>query len=356
MVAIAGVVSIHVLIAVYNRADFQGGGVWWLTNIWNAAARPAIPLFIMLSGFLLLPKKESNKVIFNRIIYRLFIPLLAFSALSRIWDDGNISFQKFNPSLIISSVFEGNVGIFYFLIIMIGLYALLPIIRKVFIPLSRKRQFLVSTIVILLSMVISLWEYTSGHFFLNNMFVMWLPYLGFFLMGHVLAKVRINHYQRLIYLAMLSLMIVFNTIMGNQYLTQVTAGNNSLFPSGALSQYYDFFLSPNVVIMSLSLYILLFQFNYSAIKKSTLVTTVVRQIASASLGIYLLHLFVNTFLEKYLKFSANLTQLPLILYLIIKFLLVMIGSYGLTLFFRRIPILSQMIGERVSGGHKRKRV
>jgi surface polysaccharide O-acyltransferase-like enzyme len=336
VIAIIGVVSIHVLIAVYDRADFRGGGVWWITNIWNSLSRPAIPLFIMLSGSLLIDKKEQGEALRKRIVNRLAIPLISFTVFFKL-----INGENLNPWLLFSSLIKVNVGILYFLTIVLGLYIFLPLIRKGFLPLKLKQQFFIAMMFILGAMGIVLIEYYLKFFFLNNLFLMWIPYLGFFLIGHVLSKVKFNLFQKLITFFAYLMTVVATILLSNHYLSQSTT--SELFPVGALSPYYDFHLSPNLVIMSLTLFVLLFQFNYKIIQKSSLLKSIIQEISKASFGIYLLHLFVITALEKYLRFSVDFVQLPLLLFLLIKFFLVLIGSYGLTIVFKKTPILKNMV-------------
>src|SRR5258708_8317398 len=75
-IAILGALSIHIVQPVYSRFDFLGGITWWVTDFWNAFSRMSIPLFIMLSGYLLLGRQESVKKGIWRTIHIVSIPLL----------------------------------------------------------------------------------------------------------------------------------------------------------------------------------------------------------------------------------------------------------------------------------------
>jgi probable poly-beta-1,6-N-acetyl-D-glucosamine export protein len=343
--AILGVVSIHILIAVYHRADFLGGKIWWVTNLLNTLFRPAIPLFVMLSGYLLIPKMESIKKLLDRIIYRLGVPLLSFMLIFKFWNGGHLSFFNLKYSRLFFSLINVNVDILYYLIIAIGLYAVLPLIRKKFLPLNQHRQLLASLVFILIGIGLVGVEYYYQNFFLYSIFLYWLPYLGFFLMGHVLAKYKLDRPKKIIVFALYLAAFVATSLLNYQYLAQINS-NNYLSPPGALSPYFDFHLSPNQVVLSLTLYLLLFQFSFKNLTKYPLVMKFIQKISKASFGIYLLHLLVIAVLEKYLEFSVDSAILPLLPFLCLKFAIVLALAYGLTLIFKKTPGLKRMIGEK----------
>ncbi|MDH7564825.1 MAG: acyltransferase family protein [Candidatus Bathyarchaeota archaeon] len=61
----------------------EGVTLWWTTNIYDSIARPAVPLFVMLSGALLLqPAKlgEPLRVFFKKRLNRIGLPFLFWGA------------------------------------------------------------------------------------------------------------------------------------------------------------------------------------------------------------------------------------------------------------------------------------
>jgi len=76
VIAIVAVVIIHTANAVYTRLDFFGGFTWWIAIILDSLSRISIPLFIMLSGYLMLGKNETLEKTFKRINLKILIPLI----------------------------------------------------------------------------------------------------------------------------------------------------------------------------------------------------------------------------------------------------------------------------------------
>src|SRR5689334_9684312 len=86
VLAIFGVVGIHVLTPIYARPDFFGGKFWWITFLLNCLFRASVPLFIMLSGYLVLAKPVTVKENLQRVWKRLLIPLISFYTLIHLFN------------------------------------------------------------------------------------------------------------------------------------------------------------------------------------------------------------------------------------------------------------------------------
>ena len=86
-VAIIGVVTIHVFTEVVNGPKVFQTPFWWFANFVDSAARVAVPLFVMLSGYLLLhgEKKYSALEFLKRRLSKIGIPLLIWPLLFYAW-------------------------------------------------------------------------------------------------------------------------------------------------------------------------------------------------------------------------------------------------------------------------------
>src|SRR5690242_18537661 len=87
VLAIIGVVVIHITNAVYTRPDFFGGTMWWITIILDSLTRISIPLFLLISGYLILRKDESFQENLKRIFFRIGIPFILW-LLFYLWYGG----------------------------------------------------------------------------------------------------------------------------------------------------------------------------------------------------------------------------------------------------------------------------
>ena len=82
-----------VMIHVCARLVYQWGkipDVSWIVNIaYDAAARCSVPLFFMISGYLLLSKSESLKDFFYKRALKVLVPFLAWSLIYALWSCRN---------------------------------------------------------------------------------------------------------------------------------------------------------------------------------------------------------------------------------------------------------------------------
>lgn len=337
VLAIIGVVIIHTANAVYGRPDFFGGISWWFAIILNSISRASIPLFIMVSGYFILAKHEDFKKTLIRTINRIGIPLIFWFLIYTIWNFGNPTFEYFNFSLIYK-FFTVNVFYLYFFIILIGLYLASPLLKRV---LKAKIQKPVVTFSFLAG--------GCAYFLLQYLLylctpayslIYWIPFTGFFIAGFTLGK--FNKYKPLfsiLYISGLALTI------GGSYLYYLYTfqGNNIFNSHGCLAFYADSFLSINVVMMAVGAYALLMNFEFSKIIKGRL-KKLIFSIARASLGIYILHIFILDILDSKLKLFDPIS--PAWLYIIVKFFVIFTLAYLLTLILTRIPILKRTLGEK----------
>jgi len=162
--AAAGVVLIHTLDSIYDRPDFFGGQVWWLTHFLSGFLRVCVPLFIMLSGYLNLGKQRNFQENWQKIITRVLIPLGSFLTIYITYD----FFTKRLPFVGLGNVFSifwnrfnlNTNSPLYFLIILFFVYLLHPFFDYI-IAQNKKvfRRFLLFSF--LIAIMINLAKYTT---------------------------------------------------------------------------------------------------------------------------------------------------------------------------------------------------
>jgi len=156
---------------------------WWTENIYNSLARPCIPLFVMLSGSLLLqPSKiEPLGEFFRKRFNRIGLPFLFWGTAYFAWRF-LVNHEALSSSSILQGILTGPYYHFWFLYALVGLYLITPILRVIVAYADRKTLgyfillwFLGVAIVPLLSL--------SGTYSLDgNVFVI-LGWIGYYLLG-----------------------------------------------------------------------------------------------------------------------------------------------------------------------------
>lgn len=146
-----------------------------MCSLYNSLIHTGVPLFVMLSGALLLGKDERTSVFFKKRINRLIIPFITWSivvyGLFAIIDNG-AKYSLWNG--IYRFLTSGVYGIYWYIYLIIGLYLLTPALREV---KSRYLTYIIAVIYI----VDALWPdfKICSRFASEN-----LIYLSYFLLGY----------------------------------------------------------------------------------------------------------------------------------------------------------------------------
>jgi surface polysaccharide O-acyltransferase-like enzyme len=135
------VVIIHVCAAIPMQGKDYDSSVWWTGNIWCSLGRPAVPIFVMLSGFLLLSRTYPLGEFFRRRFTRVVIPALFWFGVYGIYNhfgpNGPETFGQFVRQVIVGPVHYH----LWFLYLIIGLYITYPVIAP-FVRQASEREFL----------------------------------------------------------------------------------------------------------------------------------------------------------------------------------------------------------------------
>jgi len=244
--AIYGVVLIHSCGASFYQFGKLSVLSWLQSVILDAFVRCAVPLFVMLSGALILVGNGTQKSCNNELhqiprrLTRVLLPLLIWSAVYlihvvRSGGEGRLASIFFQPAMYH----------LWFVYMIVGIYILLPVSSAIF---SKFRQSVALQIyfVIIWFSITALPVYWDIKFFsllqLNSLF----GYGGYFLIGAFLAARNVIPFSTLAWV-MVFLANVAVTIFLTWYLSE-----NESSPVETAFLYF----SPNVVFASLAAFVI----------------------------------------------------------------------------------------------------
>jgi len=105
VLGIFAVIIIHVTAPVYNVSHEVGEAGWWFSNVFNSISRFSVPLFVMISGAVLLDKSIKLNEFYRKRSLRLLPPIL-------FWTLFYIGFRLYNGEEIKNILFllarDGN--------------------------------------------------------------------------------------------------------------------------------------------------------------------------------------------------------------------------------------------------------
>ncbi|NLI20158.1 MAG: acyltransferase family protein [Clostridiales bacterium] len=122
----------HTNSLVFEKLN-PSNATWWLSVAWYYLSKIAVPLFVMVSGACLLPRRDSYRRAFGRFL-RVLLVLVLFSYayyLVNLWET-NWTWQKALdlPGFLLGIWGDRITDSFWYLYFYLGLMAMLPILQR----------------------------------------------------------------------------------------------------------------------------------------------------------------------------------------------------------------------------------
>lgn len=347
-IAIILVVIIHVFSEYVNSPKNFLDSSWWIANFINSASRMAVPLFVMLSGMLILHQDKSYTIttFLKKRVSKIGLPLLIWPILYFLWrlwlNNKEFSFSSVMHDYLSLSIYYH----LYYLYIIAGLYLLTPLFKTFLSAATKETARYIIILTFLFSLSISLMKFFA-HIGPNfaTIFTVFLPYIPYYLAGDYLRHIRLSKVQTYWALGgLISLSIL--TALGT-YWHMESVGWNSI---NTVSQYkfdryfYDY-LSITVIPMTILGYLLIQTLSEKTLLlKKLFPHLVIRQLAVSSFGIFLIHPFLLEFSNRILKFSSSTIPVPVWIFLFIKTITILLISYLIVTLCRKIPVIKLIFG------------
>lgn len=327
--AILMVVTIHCTSA--GLVLTPGVPNWWAALAWGSLVRPAVPLFFMCSGALMLCRDITPRRLLTHNLPRILCAMFAWAFLYRVFAllPGGLTLAELWDALKRTLLFQHEFH-FYYLHILLLVYAFLPIVR-VFVRSAAKKELEYALGVwfvtgILFPLLRTLWPF-SLIAPISTRWVMSMAYsaIGYALLGHYLRQFGSAIPRRWYVLAWAAGLAV-------------TAGGCAVtsLQGGALNELFLEGMSPGPMLMSAGIFGLLL----SSKTWPKPVVQLTDRLARASFCIYLCHVFFLRVLQR-VGFTSAVS--PTILTIPASTLLVLAGSYLTWELLHRIPVVNRYL-------------
>ncbi len=329
ILAALAVVTIHVSAGVVTDNAQEYKTPWMAGNFFETISRWAVPMFVMISGALMLSstKEISTAAFLKKKLAKILIPLTAFSIIYYANEvrKGEITYSI--SDFIKRFATDDIMYHLWFLYMIAGLYLITPLL-KILIQNAKRKDIEYFIVLWLFASVLSKWlEYFVGYSFKIELFFV-THYIGYFVLGYYLFTYDFHkEWRTFMYIGGI---IGFITTFFMTY-------HESLKIDEPLEQFWYDEHSPNVLLMAVALFILF---------KSTKIGQVRlpwfgNVISQASFGIYLIHIFVMQIL--YEKFDFVWFNLHPIIGIPYKVIAVVTMSTILVVIVKKIPLLRGII-------------
>jgi len=342
-VAIILVILLHASIEPnpsLSQMSPEGVQLWWVSNIYNSISRAAVPLFVMLTGALLLhPTKtdESLSVFFKKRWNRIGIPVLFWGVIFFLYDF-SIKGQELTFTHVLQGVLAGPYMHFWYVYLLVGLYLITPLIRVLVVHADWIiiKYFLIIWFVgtgivslLTLSSEISL----QAIWFDTNVFIL-TGIVGYFVLGAYLTRFRVR--STILYLGLI-VSSVF-TIVGTYFVIS-TLGE-------AYSQFFFTAISFNVITGSISLFLIMGAVPNRAIEiKIPRGAKILKVISENTLPIYLFHIIVLETLQRgVFGFKLSVTTINPIIEIPLITVVTLLICLAIIVPLKKLPYVKRIIG------------
>ena len=339
-VSIVAVIMIHVTAIALQNYEIETLE-WSVSNLYNSLSRFAVPVFIMISGALLLEKDIPIKILYKKYILRFIIAYLTYYIIYNIIDglEHGRRLASIVKKLISFSYIPYHL---WFIVMIVGLYMIVPILKMIVKNNKITKYFCILSAIFsfLLPQVLSLIEVFGGDYssVINNFFkdlCLYLPigFAGYFVIGYYLTHTKISKKIEI------SIYILGAVGLVLQFFYQQFNDKQVLNDMEPLYDYLNINLRMSVLLYSVAIFV----FAKNHIKpKNNSITTVFTSISKSSFGIYLVHLAFINVLEKHFDILTPLGFNPIISNITCT-LIVFVLSTILTMALNRIPVINRYI-------------
>ena len=298
----------HVTEFYYVAPDFTPARTdnTFLVGIFNSLSRTSVPLFVIISGFLLLPMKQSTSDFFKRRFTRILYPFLIWSVVYSIYFalKNDISLLQWIQNVLqIPICYEAEH--LWYIYMLIGLYVLVPVLSPWLRVVSRRELecylgiWLFTTI---LPYIRLLFPTIGADVFFNPSptFYYFSGFVGYFLLGHYFRK-----YETLSSIKSVLAIVVGWVMTSSIFIYQLY--NCETIEQLELGWGFCTF---NVVLMCMGVFSLMLKIRDTA---NGVISRFVSSVSVLSYGIYLVHvLWLRLYMSLFMPMFDSVISVALI--------------------------------------------
>lgn len=329
-----GVILIHVVDPFLVYPPYLGvkGASWEILNIINYFFRFSVPLFVMLSGYLLLrPKKYTDfKKLYQRRFVRVGIPFIIWLAVHFIIT--HFKGVEVNLWYVIESIMTVNLDHLYFIVVILELYFITPLFL-VFLKYTNKKThtilvlstFIFTAFLAIINFIIPKAQIYTNH----NLLTIFLPFTAYYLAGYQFAKEKVKGFDNIILAVLFTSFALFGAFISN----------------GLTDSYPRYIGSINVIVMTLIVFVLFINNEFiKNLGKNKFAAGIIKYLASCIFGIYLIHMLTIFLLDKFTSLTVESIGSPMWLYVFIKTAAVFLISFIVVAVVKKLPFGKYIFG------------
>ncbi|WDZ87818.1 acyltransferase [Micromonospora cathayae] len=332
--AICGVVAIHVVGTYVANDDRRGSRNWWIATAIDIGAIWTVPVFVMISGALVLAPRahrDGPAAFYRKRFARILPALIAWHLIYLVVVRMLLRGEELSGKALTQLLIDGRIyTALYFLWLIAGLYLLAPVLATFLAAGDGRRAGITAAVAmgwILAAFMIAGVANLNGtprpiHL---GAWTMWWPYVGYFLAGWALARVRLGGW-RTVLAALLATALLAEGVWrwGSRPDLPVV---QALFPVS--------YLGASVAVAAVCVFLVANTLG-DRLRPSPRVGGWLVRLADASFGVFLVHLLLLALIQWAVPDLAIGESLSVTL---VTCAVVTVGSFAVSLGAARVPYL-----------------
>lgn len=286
------------------------------------------PIFIMISGYLLIGSNAPAKTFYRQRTSRLAIPFVFWNIFYYFLYTRLNSVRPTTIDFINRISGGGPFYHLYFLYLISGLYLITPLLNKYIIPKVNLNIFV--PILMILSYLYVLAYVWLGLPQLNNAFTWFVLYIGYYLAGYWFTQIKTRPKKILV---ALSLILPFIAVLGNRYFI-------NLYGYTDQGEFVAHRLSYFIAIPACLVFLYLVNLKNAFLPPKYL--NLLNKISSLSFGVYLIHPAIIQIFVTLHPFADYLKNYP-VTWMFILIPLVTILSFLSIRILKSLPLLNRIV-------------
>lgn len=331
ILSILGVIAIHTFGVAATRPELRGTVAWFVSLALSSGMIWVVPTFVMLAGALSLRAEAFRggaRDFFVRRARRVLPAAVVWTAVYLVGVRILLLGEPLSPTAVATILVDGTAyPHLYFLYLIAGLYLVAPVLAAFLREGGTRRAVLTAAAALGLTLLVFL---VPGLLALRGVdrpvnlqtLTFWLGYVGYFLAGYALSRIRVG--RTMLIVAVTGFVLLGLLIMVEAAFPDLTVLRAVLRPD---------YLGIGVAALSVCAFVagttLL-----DRIRVGTRGAAIIRSLADATFGVFLVHLLVLLVPYELLpgfRDSTSVAQTAL------AYVVIVVVSFGISLLARRIP-------------------
>ncbi len=311
----------------------------------NSFAHFGVPLFIMISGALLLNKDRSFKVFFSKRALRLFPPLIFWLIVGlAVYSLIPLTHFTVGPVLDLALGFNNEILPFWFVWMIFEVYVVIFILNKVIFAFNSKIKNFDKRLIYSLTIIFFIYAIVLFNFNIPGLseynITERLGYVFYAFLGYILANIKINYSKIKVY----GLTLLFVVLFALDVYVLLYGANSFLSLTTHFNRYYSLLVMTLPAILFVLFRLVIEQNkNKEIFNKGSKLMILTASLSLCSYAIYLNHLIIrNTLCFKLMPYLCSFINPILVMLFLIALLLVI--SWFNSYILLKIPYLKEIAG------------